>query len=143
MHFPATFLVTGVLAAGLGLAPLGGVPAGGEAPTAIVPVSYGLPPASGDTLSTMNMVNGAMADLGTLSRDPLNPSANSAKVAAAQRRAANMARNSAALEGYVYEQGVRQDVANHDALVRADAAARDYATDTWIDSENAISRSAG
>ena len=30
MQFPATLLVTGVLAAGLGLAPLGGAPADGE-----------------------------------------------------------------------------------------------------------------
>jgi hypothetical protein len=141
MQFPATLLVTGVLAAGLGLAPLGGAPADGEVRTAVAPVSYRLPPVSGDTLSTMNMINGAMADLGTLSRDPLDSSANSAEVAAAQRRAANMARNSAALEGYVYEQGVRQDVLDYDAQVRAEDAARDYATDTWIDSENSISRS--
>jgi hypothetical protein len=90
---------------------------------------------SGDTLGTLNMVNRALCSAGTIAR----PEGHSRQeVDQAYRDARNMGRNADRMRGYLEEQRVRQEVGRHEAMVRDENAARQNATDTWLDSRRAV-----
>lgn len=99
------------------------------------------PELSSGTQAVLDMVNGQMSDAGTIYRDAMDPGSESAEdVAAANERIDNAAQNSRAMEGYIYQQEIANDIRASELDRHAVDEAREAATDAWIESERAISR---
>jgi hypothetical protein len=87
---------------------------------------------SGDTAAVAGMVSSTMGDAATVYNDAMNPGSESPEdVAAAIERSENAAANSRAMEGYVYEQEVSNDIALEESARQTIEDARAAEMDAW------------